>query len=253
MRIEDQFTVGIPVDEAWKVFLDLERIAPCMPGAQLQEVEGEEYRGIVKVKLGAITAQFKGVARFVEVDEKARRAVLRAEGREVRGQGNAAATVTATLTAAGEAATEVSIETDLSITGKVAQFGRGVMADVSSKLMGDFARRLEEDMLGTGEPTQDPTIAAEPAGATTDPSAGSDEAPASGTAPHLRTIEGPEVEPLDLMAVAGSSVAQRAVPAAVLVVLLLLAVARGRTTRWALALVGAALVGAREAWSRQSR
>src|ERR1700752_2686063 len=101
MEISDSFRVRTPIDETWKVLLDVERIAPCMPGAQLQEVEGDEYRGIVKVKVGPITAQYKGVARIVEADEDAGRIVIRAEGRDTRGQGNAAANVTATLRSEG--------------------------------------------------------------------------------------------------------------------------------------------------------
>jgi len=147
MRIENSFTVSLPAEDAWKVLLDVERIAPCMPGAELQEVAGDEYRGIVKVKLGAITAQYKGAVRFAEVDEVGRRIVLKAEGRETRGQGNASATVTATLTDAGEGATRVAIETDLTISGKIAQFGRGVMADVSAKLLAEFAGCLEREVL----------------------------------------------------------------------------------------------------------
>ena len=135
MQISDEFQVTLPVEQAWQVLLDVERIAPCMPGAQLQEVEGDEYRGIVKVKVGPITAQYKGAARIVEADEGARRIVIRAEGRDTRGQGNAAANVTATLRSEADA-TVVSIDTDLQVTGKVAQFGRGVMAEVSSKLLG---------------------------------------------------------------------------------------------------------------------
>ena len=146
MKIEDEFRVDVPIDEAWKVLLDVERIAPCMPGAQLQEIEGDEYRGIVKIKVGPITAQYKGAARIVETDETAHQVVLKAEGRDTRGQGNASATVTATLTPAGSG-TVVHIDTDLNITGKVAQFGRGVMADVSSKLLGQFASNLERDVL----------------------------------------------------------------------------------------------------------
>src|SRR4051794_41163196 len=149
MKIEDQFRVDVGVDEAWKVLLDVERIAPCMPGAQLQEVEGDEYRGIVKVKVGPITAQYKGVARITEADETNHVVVLQAEGRDTRGQGTASATVTATLTPDGEG-TVVNIDTDLNVTGKVAQFGRGVMADVSSKLLGQFAQSLERDVL-TGD------------------------------------------------------------------------------------------------------
>src|SRR3954467_12589027 len=102
MKLENEFRVDVPVEEAWRVLLDVERIAPCMPGAQLQEVEGDEYRGIVKVKVGPITAQYKGAASFIERDEVNHKAVLRAEGRDTRGQGNANATITATLTPDGE-------------------------------------------------------------------------------------------------------------------------------------------------------
>ncbi len=101
MKIEDSFQVDVPVDEAWKVLLDLERIAPCLPGAQLTEVEGDEYRGTVKIKVGPITAQYKGVAKIEEADEANHKVVLQAEGRDTRGQGNASATVTATLVRRG--------------------------------------------------------------------------------------------------------------------------------------------------------
>src|SRR5471030_1516359 len=120
MELTNQFRVSVPIDDAWAVLTDLEQIAPCMPGAELQEVEGEEYRGIVKVKVGPITAKYKGSARFVEKDDDLHRAVLQADGRDTRGQGNASATVVATATADG-GGTSVSIVTDLSITGKVAQ------------------------------------------------------------------------------------------------------------------------------------
>ena len=138
MQITDTFHVDVPVEQAWDVLLDVERIAPCMPGAQLQEVEGDEYRGIVKVKVGPITAQYKGAARIIEADVETRRIVIKAEGRDTRGQGNAAATVTASLRP-DATGTEVGIDTDLHVTGKVAQFGRGVMADVSAKLLAQFA------------------------------------------------------------------------------------------------------------------
>src|SRR5436189_1603007 len=155
MKLENEFRVDVPIEEAWRVLLDVERIAPCMPGAQLQEVEGDEYRGIVKVKVGPITAQYKGAATFVERDEVNHKAVLRAEGRDTRGQGNANATITATLTPDGEG-TRVTVVTDLTVTGKVAQFGRGVMADVSAKLLGQFVDCLETTVLagGTDTPTE---------------------------------------------------------------------------------------------------
>jgi carbon monoxide dehydrogenase subunit G len=148
MELTNDFRVGVPVERAWEVLNDVELIAPCMPGAQLQEVEGDEYRGIVKVKVGPVTAQYKGAARFLERDEAAHRLVLRAEGRETRGQGNANATITAEMTADGEG-TAVSVVTDLTVTGRVAQFGRGVMADVSSKLLGQFVDCLENKLLAS--------------------------------------------------------------------------------------------------------
>ena len=144
MELTNDFRVAVPPSTAWEVLTDVERIAPCMPGAQLQEIEGDEYRGVVKVKVGPITAQYKGKATFVEQDEDNHRAVLRAEGRDTRGQGNASATITATLVPDGEG-THVTVQTDLTVTGKVAQFGRGVMADVSSKLLGQFVECLEID------------------------------------------------------------------------------------------------------------
>jgi uncharacterized protein len=201
VKIEDSFQVDVPVDEAWKVLLDLERIAPCLPGAQLTEVEGDEYRGTVKIKVGPITAQYKGVAKIEEADEANHKVVLQAEGRDTRGQGNASATVTATLVAEG-ASTTVNIDTDLNITGKVAQFGRGVMADVSSKLLGQFADNLKKDVL-SGNPSagEAPTVpSAAPAAAAVAADAGP------------RKIDSPEAAPIDLMDAAGGSVGKRIAP-----------------------------------------
>jgi len=146
VELTNEFTVGVPIEQAWAVLTDVERIAPCMPGAQLQEVEGEEYRGIVKVKVGPITAQYKGAATFIEKDDAGRKLVLKAEGRDTRGQGNASATITAQLRPSGEG-TDVSVVTDLTVTGKVAQFGRGVLADVSGKLLHQFVECLHNDVL----------------------------------------------------------------------------------------------------------
>ena len=147
MKLEHDFEVDAELHDAWPLLLDLERLAPCMPGAQLQEVDGDEYRGIVKVKVGPITAQYKGAARIVESDASAHRVVIQAEGRDTRGQGNAAADIVATLHADGTR-TRVHVDTDLSVTGKVAQFGRGVMADVSTKLLGQFVDCLGTTILG---------------------------------------------------------------------------------------------------------
>jgi len=189
VELTNEFSVGVPVEEAWRVLTDLERIAPCLPGAQLEEVEGEEYRGIVKVKVGPITAQYKGVATFQERDEAAHRAVIKAEGRDTRGQGNASALVTASLAAEGDG-TKVTVQTDLTVTGKVAQFGRGVMADVSAKLMDQFVKALEADVLSGGAKAEEP------------------EAPSSGP----RKIDSKPAEPVDLLEHAGSPVAKRVGP-----------------------------------------
>jgi len=153
MELSNEFTVDVPIKEAWVLLTDVERIAPCMPGAQLTDVEGDEYRGVVKVKVGPITSQYKGKATFVERDEDAFRAVLRAEGRETKGQGNASATITATLVPEGDR-TKVSVVTDLTITGRAAQFGRGVLADVSTKLLGQFVSCLETNVLAGGGPAE---------------------------------------------------------------------------------------------------
>jgi carbon monoxide dehydrogenase subunit G len=152
MELTNDFHVNVPLDRAWAVLTDVERIAPCMPGAQLEEIEGNEYRGGVKIKVGPITAQYKGKATFLEKDDINHKAVLRAEGRDTKGQGNASATITATLVAAGTG-TDVKVSTDLTITGKVAQFGRGVLADVSAKILGQFVTCLEHDVLVRPEET----------------------------------------------------------------------------------------------------
>jgi carbon monoxide dehydrogenase subunit G len=197
MELTNEFTVGVPVDEAWKVLTDVERIAPCLPGAELQEVEGDEYRGVVKIKVGPITAQYKGTARFQEKDDANHKAVLRAEGRDTRGQGNASATITATLVPDGDG-TKVSVLTDLTITGKVAQFGRGVLGDVSAKLMDQFAVALDAEVRsgGTGESTADLSGN----GSAASSSASSSDAPAPSTGP--RKIESRPAEPIDVGAMA---------------------------------------------------
>jgi len=165
MELTNSFVVDVPVDEAWAILTDVETIAPCLPGAQLQEIDGDEYRGIVKVKVGPITAQYRGVATFVERDAVAHRAVIKADGRDTRGQGNANALITAEMSADGPNRTAVTITTDLTVTGKVAQFGRGVMADVSGKLMTQFAENLSTTVLSDRRATAgSPTAAASTTG-----------------------------------------------------------------------------------------
>jgi len=198
MELTNEFDVPVPVEDAWRVLTDVERIAPCMPGTTLEGVEGEEYRGSVKVKVGPITAQYRGTARFLEQDEAAHRAVLRAEGREARGQGNAAATITATVTPQGKGAT-VKVVTDLTITGKVAQFGRGVLADVSGRLIGDFANCLASDLASASIPSPPPEAG--------------NPAPAEGAAaPSMSRPPPAPAQPVDLVATAGAPIAKRAAP-----------------------------------------
>jgi carbon monoxide dehydrogenase subunit G len=205
MEIEDNFRVSTPIEDTWKVLLDIERIAPCLPGAQLQEIEGDEYRGVVKVKVGPITAQYKGTATLAEVDEAGRRLVIDATGRDTRGQGNATASIVVTMLEEN-GGTRVDVVTDLAITGKVAQFGRGVLVDVSSKLMRQFVENLERDVLAThtSEQPSEPT-SEQPSEPVSDP------APQAETG-ELRRIDSKEPEPIDLFDMAGQSAAKRLIP-----------------------------------------
>jgi uncharacterized protein len=211
VELTNEFSVGVPLDQAWAVLTDLERIAPCMPGAQLQEVDGDDYRGVVKVKVGPMTAQYRGVATMRERDAAAHRAVVRAEGRDTRGQGGATATITATLVPRGDDTTDVRLVTDLAITGKVAQFGRGVLAEVSAKLLDQFVRALEADVLAGERPGPGPSDGAESPAPAPAPASVS---PASASPPVAAA-------PVDLMGAAGSSVAKRLVPVVVVAAVVL--------------------------------
>lgn len=144
MELKSDFEVSVGVDRAWEVLTNPELIAPCLPGARLDEVEGDEFRGAVKVKVGPISSEYRGKATMVELNREELRIVIRAEGRDTRGAGNAAADITAQMEAVSENTTRVEVITDLKISGKVAQFGRGVLGDVSAKLMGQFVDNLEE-------------------------------------------------------------------------------------------------------------
>ena len=151
MKINNEFTVGAPIQQAWDTMLNLERIAPCLPGAAIQEEKDEgEYDGTMKVKIGPITANYKGTVKFEEVDEGNHRAVLQATGRDARGQGTASATIVSTLQEEGDG-TKVSVETDMKLTGRAAQFGRGIAQDVATKMLDQFASCLEEEITGGPE------------------------------------------------------------------------------------------------------
>lgn len=200
MDLHHEFTVNVPVDEAWRTLTDLERIAPCLPGAQLTEVEGDTYRGQVKVKVGPILAQFKGQASFVSRDDAAHTATLKGEGRDTTGKGNASAMITAALTAVDANSTKCVVDTDLSISGKVAQFGRGALADVSDKLLAQFVENLNQ------------LIASSPAPAASASSAPASTPAATDVQPQVRLIESADVAPLDLLGTAGAPILKRAIP-----------------------------------------
>ena len=207
MDLNHEFIVYVPVNDAWVILTDLERIAPCLPGAQLTEVEGDTYRGQVKVKVGPIVAQFKGQASFVTRDDAAHTASLKAEGRDTTGKGTASAIITAQLTSITPTSTKCSVVTDLTISGKVAQFGRGALADVSDKLLAQFSENLNQ--LINSSP------------ATTTTTAASTEVAAA--MPEIRKIESAEVAPLDLLGTAGAPILKRAIPVVVALVAVVIA------------------------------
>ena len=208
MDLNHQFTVNVPIAEAWVILTDLERIAQCLPGAQLTEVEGDTYRGQVKIKVGPILAQFKGQASFVSRDDVAHKATLKGEGRDTTGKGNASAIITAELTSVSPTSTTCTVHTDLTISGKVAQFGRGALADVSDKLLAQFSENLNQ-LITSAPSTSTPTTAAAPVETA---------APAPSEQPAIRMINSPEVAPLDLLGTAGAPILKRALPALIAVV-----------------------------------
>ncbi|MGA0081782.1 MAG: SRPBCC family protein [Ilumatobacteraceae bacterium] len=204
MDLNHEFIVNVPIDQAWQILTDLERIAPCLPGAQLTEIEGDTYRGQVKIKVGPILAQFKGQASFVSRDDNAHKATLKGEGRDTTGKGNASAMITAELTSITPTSTKCTVHTDLSISGKVAQFGRGALADVSDKLLAQFSENLNQLIAASPAIAQPTAQVAVEATATTEPQQ-----------PVIRKIDGPEVAPLNLLDTAGSTIAKRAIPAVI--------------------------------------
>ncbi len=220
MKIANQFTVSAPIEHAWDVLCDLEKVIPLMPGAQLVGHEGDDYLGKVKVKVGPVTSEFTGKVHFIEQDRGRHRAVFDAKGKEARGTGNAAATVTAQLQAVGER-TNVIVDTDLKIVGKLAQFGSGMLQQVSEKLLGQFVESLEAELAG---PTP-----AEPAAVTTE---GGEPIPAWPVTPVPGTRQTPEPEPIDLLELAGGDQLKKygAIAVAVLAVLALYWLLRRRGT-----------------------
>lgn len=200
MDLNHEFIVNVPVNDAWVILTDLERIAPCLPGAQLTEVEGDTYRGQVKIKVGPIVAQFKGQASFVSRDDAAHTASLKGEGRDTTGKGTASAIITAQLTSVTPTSTKCTVVTNLTISGKVAQFGRGALADVSDKLLAQFSENLNQLITSAPAATSAPDVS-----------------------PEIRKIESAEVAPLDLLGTAGAPILKRAVPAVVVLIAVVIA------------------------------
>jgi carbon monoxide dehydrogenase subunit G len=242
MQLEHTFTVPVGVEDAWRVLLDIERIAPCMPGAVIESVDGDDFTGSVKVKLGPIGLTYKGKASFVEKDAATHRVVIDARGRDARGNGTANAKVTATLTESG-GSTDVHVLTDLDITGKPAQFGRGVMVDVGNKLIGQFADCLAGKLTAGG----DDAVAASADSVSEAVDTATDEAaaaetletsesaarhavaqPAAATKPVSSPARQPaEVQPINLIESAGPAIAKRVAPL-VAIALILLVILRWR-------------------------
>jgi carbon monoxide dehydrogenase subunit G len=190
MKIANEFTVSAPIEKAWDMLIDLEQVIPLMPGAQMTGHEGDDVLGRVKVKVGPVTSEFNGKVHFVERDGEQRRAVIDAKGKEARGTGNAAATVTAVLHEAGDQ-TRVTVDTDLKIVGKLAQFGSGMLQQVSEKLLGQFVESLEAKLAADNAP-----VASEPA----------PESPAADAArPTPVAAAGGEPAPIDLLELAGGT------------------------------------------------
>ena len=190
MLIENSFRVPVPVEQAWRTLLDVPRIAPCLPGATLDESEGTTHRGRVKVKVGPIQLAYKGEATIAEQDEVARRLVLVASGKETRGSGAASARVVAELVER-DGATDVRVATDLDLTGKPAQFGRGIISDVSGRLIDQFATNLAALMVAPQTaPTAEPVA---PAAAEPSRAAAAPEVPNEGAALDVWTLVPPPV------------------------------------------------------------
>ena len=218
MELNDSFEVAHPIGVVWDVITDVERIAPCLPGAQLTGSDGDAYEGLVKVKVGPITSQYKGKASFTSRDDANHRLLMSASGRDTRGAGNASAEITVALESVTDTSTRVSVHTDLTITGKVAQFGRGVLADVSRKLMGQFADNLAA-LVAADAASDEPSEAAE----STESDTSGESAPEE-TAAAAPSASASEVEAVDLLEVAGAPVLKRLVPVAVAVIVVVILV-----------------------------
>ena len=220
MKIANEFTISAPLDDAWDVLTDLAQVVPLMPGAQLIGQEGDDYMGKVKVKVGPVISEFTGKAKFVDLDRENHRAVINARGREARGTGNAAAVVTAQLHPDGNNS-RVTVDTDLKIVGKLAQFGSGMLQQVSEKLLGQFVESLEAKLAGTAQPAAQPAPTEAPA-AQQEPTRPPEAATAATAA---------EPPPIDLLELAGGAAMKKFGPAVLVGLALLLGFLLGRSSR----------------------
>lgn len=215
MRIQNEIEVAAPPDELFGILSDVERVAPLLPGATLEGKEDDDtYRGTVKVKVGPITVTYNGTIRFQELDRDARRAVMRASGSEVNGQGGTEATITATVTGS-DSTSVLSMDTDMEVRGKVAQFGRGAIGTVSGRILDQFARNLEAQVLSGGGPegATDEKPSRHEQAAAEDGASGTAGAPAA--EPAASTAGGGDGASLNMLSVVGLPMLRRAAPGAI--------------------------------------
>ncbi|MGB3440772.1 MAG: SRPBCC family protein [Actinophytocola sp.] len=225
MKLEHSFTVPADIDTVWQAVLDPERVAPCMPGATLTEVDGDRFKGSVKVKVGPISLLYKGSGEFLSKDDSSRSVVIKASGKDARGNGTASATVTVSLRADGDS-TIGSVDTDLSITGKPAQFGRGLISEVGGKILNTFATCLATKLAPAepeAAPAEPPKLSVVEEAVSTGKEAGEEAAEHAPppSKPKLTAAPEPSNEPIDLLAFAGPSVLKRVAPLAAVVVAVL--------------------------------
>ncbi|WP_319437023.1 SRPBCC family protein [Mycobacterium sp. RTGN5] len=222
MKIDNEFTVSVPIAQAWAVLSDMEQVVPLMPGAQLTGQEGDDFLGKVKIKVGPVTTEFAGKAHFVERDEATHRAIVDGRGKEARGAGNAAAVVTLQLHEAGDQ-TRVSVETDLKIVGKLAQFGSSMLQQVSEKLLGQFVDALEAKLAAGKEPAPSDPAPVDVVATPATPGAEALGTPAATAAP--RVVPVAEPEPIDLLQLAGGTSVTKYAAAGVAALALLILIA----------------------------
>lgn len=208
MLLEHRFVVPLQPDDAWAMLLDVERLAPCLPGVTLESVEGAAFAGKLRIKIGSITVTYRGTGTFTQRDATTRRAVVEAVGREVRGSGTATARVTATLEPSGDDETTVLVCTDVVITGRAAHVDRDALTEVGAKLIDRFADCLATEIGSSHAPFADRADLAAPA-LVAAPAYDAGPTRESAASPHYRPVERAHIDPLE---VAGASLGKRVLP-----------------------------------------